>query len=83
MIGSFKNNRENYPRKCFWTQERKTWVKFKPGLSANRPSNNWAQVILKQQKAAREENARPQKYCFRNVTALAGILRERIVTELF
>ena len=26
------------------------------------------------QKDAREENARPQKYCFRNVTALAEIL---------
>ena len=44
MIGSFKNNRENYPRKCFWTQEKETRVKFNPGLSANRPLNNWAQV---------------------------------------
>ena len=43
MIGSSKNNRENYPRKCFWTPEKKTRVKFNPGLSANRPSNNWAQ----------------------------------------
>ena len=42
MIGSSKNNRENYLRKCFWTQEKETWVKFNPGLSANRPSNNWA-----------------------------------------
>ena len=42
MIGSSKNNRENYPRKCFWTQEKETRVKFNPGLSANRPSNNWA-----------------------------------------
>ena len=42
MIGSSKNNRENYPRKCFWTQEKKNLVKFNPGLSANRPSNNWA-----------------------------------------
>ena len=25
----------------------------------------------------------PQKYCFRNVTALAEILRERIATEYF
>ena len=23
MIGSFKNSTENYPRKCFWTQEKK------------------------------------------------------------
>ena len=42
MIGSSKNNRENYPRKCFWTQEKETRVKFNPGLSANRPLNNWA-----------------------------------------
>ena len=45
MIGSSKNSRENYPRKCFWTQEKQTRVKFNPGLSANRPSNNWAQVV--------------------------------------
>ena len=42
MIGSSKINRENYPRKCFWTQGKETRVKFKPGLSANRPLNNWA-----------------------------------------
>ena len=44
MIGSSKNSTENYPRKCFWTQEKETWVKFNPGLSANRPSNKWALV---------------------------------------
>ena len=44
MIGSSKNSTENYPRKCFWTQEKETWVKFNPELSANRPSNNWALV---------------------------------------
>ena len=43
MIGISKNNRENYPRKCFWTEEKETWVKFNPRLSADRPSNNWAQ----------------------------------------
>ena len=42
MIGISKNNRENYPRKSFRTQEKETRVKFNPGLSANRPSNNWA-----------------------------------------
>ena len=42
MIGSSKNNRENYPGKCFLTQEKETWVKFNCGLSANWPSNNWA-----------------------------------------
>ena len=35
MIESSKYNVENYPRKCFWTQERETRVKFKHGLSAN------------------------------------------------
>ena len=45
MIGSSKNNGENYPSKCLWTQEKETPVKFKPGLSVNRPSNNWAQVF--------------------------------------
>ena len=43
MIGSSKNNRENYPRKCFWAQEKETRVKFNPRLSANWPSNNWTQ----------------------------------------
>ena len=38
MFESSKYKRENYPRKCFWTQERDTRVKFNPGLSANRPS---------------------------------------------
>jgi len=47
MIGSSKNKRENYQRKCFWTQEKETRVKFKPRLSTNRPSNNWAQVSQK------------------------------------
>ena len=44
MIGSSKNNRENYPRKCFRTPEKETRVKFNPGLSANRSSNNWALI---------------------------------------
>ena len=35
MIGSSKNSTENYPRKCFWTQEKETQVKFNPGLSAS------------------------------------------------
>ena len=41
MIGSSKNKSENYPRKCFRTQEKETRVKFNVRLSANRPSNNW------------------------------------------
>ena len=42
MIGSSKNDRENYPRKWFRTQERETRVKFNPEISTNWPSNNWA-----------------------------------------
>ena len=49
MIGSTKNVRENYPRKCFWTQEKETKVKFNAGLSANRPSINWALVYYLRQ----------------------------------
>ena len=40
MIESSKNSTENYPKNPF---EHK---KKKPGLSANRPSNNWAQAIM-------------------------------------
>ena len=46
MIGSSKINKENYPRKCFWTQEKETQVKFNPGLSANRPSNTGSRVSV-------------------------------------
>ena len=46
IIGSSKNNRENYPRKCFSTQEKETRFKFNPWLSANRPSNTWAMNII-------------------------------------
>ena len=50
MIGSFKNNRENYPRKCLWTQEKETRVNFNTELSANRPSNNWALTYIQRLK---------------------------------
>ena len=46
MIGGSKNNRENYPSKCFWKQEKGTRVNFNPGLSTDRPSNNWALIVL-------------------------------------
>ena len=36
-----ENSRENYQRKCFLNL-----VKFNPRLSANWPSNNWAQVLI-------------------------------------
>ena len=35
MIESSEYNRENYPRKHFWAQERETGVKFNPGLRAS------------------------------------------------
>ena len=38
MFGSSKHNRESYPRKYFWTQEKETRITFNPGLSANPPS---------------------------------------------
>ena len=31
MIGSSKNKRENYPRKCFWTEEKKPELNLTPG----------------------------------------------------
>ena len=59
MIGSSKHNRKNYPRKCFWTQERETWVKFNPRLSANQPSNNWALSFSFYQKSIKIMVANP------------------------
>ena len=50
------NIRENCPRKCFWTKEKETRVKFNPGLSANRPSNNWALSNSNEKLKARLEN---------------------------
>ena len=40
MFRCSMNIRENCPKKWFWTKEKETRVKFNPGLSANRPSNN-------------------------------------------
>ena len=37
---------KNCPRKCFWPKEKETQVKFNLGLSANRPSNSWAQKVI-------------------------------------
>ena len=45
MIGSSKNNKENYRRKCFWTQEKEARVKFNLRLRTNQPSNNWAHML--------------------------------------
>ena len=41
MIGSSKNNRGNYPRKCFWTEEKETRVKF------NLACMGWAPIGLR------------------------------------
>ena len=54
IIGSLKNNRENYLRKCFWKQEKETRVKFNPGLSANQPSNNWPRGVARESHARQE-----------------------------
>ena len=32
-LGALKNDRQNYPRKCFWTKEKETRVKFNLGLA--------------------------------------------------
>ena len=45
MIRCSMNIREKCPRKCFWTKEKDTRVKFNTGLSVNQPSNNWALVF--------------------------------------
>ena len=58
-IGSSKNNRENYPRKCFWKQEKETPFKFNPGLSANRPSNNWALFSISRTLCQRYTSSKP------------------------
>ena len=29
-----------------WAQEKETWVKFNPGLNANRPSNMYIKALL-------------------------------------
>ena len=47
MVGCSSKKGENYPRKCFCTKEKESRVKFNPGLSTNRPSNNWALVFTK------------------------------------
>ena len=44
MIRCSMNIRGNCRRKCFLTKDKETQVKFNPGLSANRSSNNWAPV---------------------------------------
>ena len=36
-----KNNRKNYPRKCFRIKEKEAGIKIYPRVSCNRPSINW------------------------------------------
>ena len=42
--GCFKKNRENYPKKAFAQRNKETRTKALPWVSANQPSNNWAQI---------------------------------------
>ena len=46
MIQCSMNIRENCLRKCFWTKEKGTRVKFNPGLSANQPSNIGPGILI-------------------------------------
>ena len=46
MIGSSKIAQKIIRENAF-EHEKETWVKFNPGLSANRSSNNWALKIGK------------------------------------
>ena len=57
------------PKRFFLTIRREI-IKLKPNQSL--------QVI-----ESKRPDARPQKYCFRNATALAEILSERIATVIF
>ena len=63
------------PRRNDSLQLRREIMKLQPNQSL--------QMIKSKRPLAIEENARPQKYCFRNVTALAEILSERIATVFF
>ena len=45
-IGCAKKNRENYPTELFGTNKKETRIKIKPWVGANRPSNNWALILL-------------------------------------
>ena len=45
MIGGSKNNREIIRENAFEHKRKKLGLDLKPGLSANRPSNNWAQEL--------------------------------------
>ena len=63
----------------FKTQERETRVKFNPGLSANRPSNNWAQKrngpLLGSERQASVEALRLNRY-ENNPRSILTILRK-------
>ena len=45
MIGGSKNNREIIRENSFEHKRKKLGLDLNPGLSANRPSNNWAQGL--------------------------------------
>ena len=44
MIGYTKENSKNYPRKCFWTEEKESQIKIQPRVSANQPSTTGPSV---------------------------------------
>ena len=45
MIGGSKNNRDIIRENAFEHKRKKLGLVLNPGLSANRPSNNWAQGL--------------------------------------
>ena len=67
MIRCPMNTRENCARKCFRTKEKETRVKFNPGLSANRSSNNnWA-----------------LQYAYETLQSISTFVRQTIDTKPF
>ena len=46
MIGSSKNNGENYARKCFWTQEKETRVKCESAFEQLAPEQANNRIYL-------------------------------------
>ena len=46
MIGTLKITEKIIRENAFEHKKKKKRVKFNPGLSANRPSNDWAQVFV-------------------------------------
>ena len=64
MTGSSKNNRENYPRKCFRTQEKETRVRRQSAFEQLGPGAQIREVPLKKEEV-HEDKERTPKYSLR------------------